>query len=249
MAMGLTRLLRRARLLFYRQVYPDQSPTALHSTEPVSIDFAGFTKGIDNVHLDVLLSPQFQRLTKRLIVAMVNQEVGVSLGGDRRSGPTSQQWEDFRTAYTKMIEAAIHRAKAKDGLALVQLVQIAAIKFLLVQTHNDLDQSRQELRNVLTSRGSREEGGHIELNEHLGWLTRNRARLKHKMLQQLLTPILKAEEGALSELRHSLLGVRWSLPKEFLTNPLLQADSPFDEEFLVKHYVLLGQGQPQEDRC
>ncbi len=245
-AMGLTNLFRRALLLFYPRVYPDQSPTAQHSAEPVSIDLAGFVKGIDNVHLDVYLSPQFQRHTKKLIVAMVNQEVGASIGGNRRSGPTLQQWEDFRNAYTKMIEAAIHRAKAKDGLPLVQLAQVAAIKFLLGQVHSDLDQSRQELRSGLTSSSSPAESGRLELNEQLSWLTRNRAKLKHKMLQQLLTPILKAEEGALSELRHSLMGARWLLPKEFLTNPLLQADNPFDEEFLVKHYVLLGQGQSQE---
>jgi hypothetical protein len=94
---------------------------------------------------------------------------------------------------------------------------------------------RQKLRRALASDGLSSDNVRIEMNEWLSWLIQNRAKLKYKILRQLLAPIIQAEEGSLGELRHSLMGERWSLPREFLTNPLLLADGPFDEEVLVTH--------------
>jgi hypothetical protein len=244
--MKLTDLFRRACLFFYPRVYPDQSPVALRTAVPVVMNLAGFTKGIDNVHLDVLLSPQFQSHTKKLIAAVMDQETEARRVGGTRIGPTLQQWDEFRNLYTRMIEAAIHQAKSKEGPPLLQLALVATIKFLLEEVDGNLDQMRQRLRSALASDGLTSDNVRIDMNEWLSWLVRNRAKLKYKTLRQLLAPILQAEEGSLGELRHSLMGVRWSLPREFLTNPLLLADSPFDEEFLINHYVLLGQGQPED---
>ncbi len=244
--MKLTDLFRRACLFFYPRVYPDQSPVVLHTAVPVVINLAGFTKGIDNVHLDVHLSPQFQSHTKKLIAAVMDQEAEIRRGGGTRIGPTLQQWDEFRNLYTRMIEAAIHQAKSKEGPPLVQLALVATIKFLLEEVDSNLDQMRQRLRNALASDALTSDNVRIEINEWLSWLARNRAKLKYKTLRQLLASILQAEEGSLGELRHSLIGVRWSLSREFLTNPLLLADNPFDGEFLINHYVLLGEGQPQD---
>jgi hypothetical protein len=244
--MKLTDLFRRACLFFYPRVYPDQSPLALCTAVPAVMNLASFTKGIDNVHVDVFLSPQFQSHTKKLIAAMMDQETEARRVGGTRRGPTLQQWDEFRNLYTKMIEGAIHQAKSKNAPPLVQLALVATLKFLLKEVDTKLDQMRQKLRSALASDGLTSDIVRIEMNEWLGWLARNRAKLKYKTLRQLLAPILQVEEGALGELRQSLMGVRWSLPKEFLTNPLLLSDSPFDEEFLVKHYVLLGQGQPRD---
>ena len=245
-AMKLPNLFRRTCLLFYPRVDPNQSPVPLHTTVPVVMNLAGFTKGIDNVHLDVHLSPQFQGHTEKLVAALMEQETQDRRVGTTRRGPTFQQWEEFRNLYTRMMQAATHQAKSKEEPPLVQLAQVATIKFLLEEVDRNLDQMRQKLRRALASDGLSSDNVRIEMNEWLSWLIQNRAKLKYKILRQLLAPIIQAEEGSLGELRHSLMGERWSLPREFLTNPLLLADGPFDEELLVTHYVLLEEGQPQD---
>jgi hypothetical protein len=210
------------------------------------INLAGFTKGIDNVHLDVQLSPQFQGHTETLLAALMEQETQDRRVGATRRGPTFQQWEEFRNLYTRMMEAATHQAKSKNEPSLVQLAQVATIKFLLEEVDRHLDQMRQKLRQALASDGLRSDTVRIEANEWLSWLIQNRAKLKYKILRQLLTPILQSEEGTLGELRQSLWGERWSLPREFLSNPLLLADNPFDEELLMTHYVFLEEGGAQD---
>lgn len=244
--MKLRDLCRRACLFFYPRVDPNQSPVALHTAVPAVINLAGFTKGIDNVHLDVQLSPQFQGHTETLLAALMEQETQDRRVGAARRGPTFQQWEEFRNLYTRMMEAATHQAKSKNEPSLVQLAQVATIKFLLEEVDRKLDQMRQKLRRALASDGLRSDTVRIEANEWLSWLIQNKAKLKYKILRQLLTPILQSEEGTLGELRQSLWGERWSLPREFISNPLLLADSPFDEELLMTHYVLLEEGGIQD---
>ncbi|MBI5314847.1 MAG: hypothetical protein HZB34_02640 [Nitrospirae bacterium] len=244
--MKLRDLCRRACLFFYPRADPNQSPVALHTAVPAVINLAGFTKGIDNVHLDVQLSPQFQGHTETLLAALVEQETQDRRVGATRRGPTFQQWEEFRNLYTRMMEAATHQAKSKNEPSLVQLAQVATIKFLLEEVDRNLDHMRQKLRRALASDGLRSDTVRIEANEWLSWLIQNKAKLKYKILRQLLTPILQSEEGTLGELRQSLWGERWSLPREFISNPLLLADSPFDEELLMTHYVLLEEGGIQD---
>jgi hypothetical protein len=232
--------------LFLSPAVPSGSLYPLQKKTVTVIDFEGFTKGIDNVHIDVRLSPQFQAKARRILGSLLEQAVGGGRWGKQAVGATRQDWEEFRSSYARMVEAALHRAKVSGGLALVQLVQVATLKFLLGLVQTELDQLRQGLRTAMSSGGSTTDTNRMELTERLGWLARNRAKLRYKLSQQLLAQLLKVEEGGIGELRHSLLGERWSLPEELLSNPLLQAESPGDDEILMKHYVLLG---PQDDEA
>jgi hypothetical protein len=226
---------------FSKPAAPGECTFPLLPGTPTQIDFSGFTKGIDNVRVDVRLSPQFQAQVKKTIGSVLDQEIGRSRFGQQSAGPSRQDLENFRGSYARMIEAAVHRAKTQGGRSLVQLVQMGAVKFLLHQVQLELDQLRQGLKGAMASGGSTTDAGRMDITERLSWLVRNRARLRYKVNKQLFAQLLKAEEP-LVELRQSLMGERWSVPEDVLFNPLLQAESLLDDEIMMKHYVLMGQG-------
>jgi hypothetical protein len=228
-------------LLFYKPAVPSESLFPLVQHTPTQIDLGGLTRGIDNIHIDVRLSPRFMTQVKRVLNSLLDQEIGRSRWAEKSSGPTRQQWEEFRASYARMVEATIHRAKVSGGIPLVQLVQFGAIKFVLGIVQAELDQIRQGLKSALTAGGTSDHE-RLDLTERLSWLARNRARLRYRLNRQLFEQLYKVEEGAAGELRQSLLGQRWSIPGEVLFNPLLQAESPLDDEIMMRHYVLLGQG-------
>lgn len=230
-------------LALYQPTVPSASPAPAQVFQPTRINFDAFSKGIDNVHIDIRLSPKFQAQAVRKIASLIDLEAGSGRG----SGLSRQDWEEYRVSYAKMMEATIHRAKTTGGMPLVQLVQVGTIKFLLGRVQTELDQLRQTIRATMASGGDANDSQRIEMTERLAWLARNRARLRYKIVQQLFAPLLKAEEGALGELRQSVIGQRWSLPEEVIGNPLLQAEHPFDDEVQMKQYVLLPQGQEQDD--
>ena len=212
----------------------------------MSLDLDRLTKGIDNLHIDVALSPSFQLMVTNLIEALVTQELETGLGGAKRSGAAFQPWEEFRQHYAALVESAIHQAKSREGIPLVQAAQLAAIKWIWERVHASLDETRQDLRRRMASASTHEEHRLLEWNEQLAWLTRQRAKLTARILRQFLKAILKAEDGPLGDLRASLLGVRWALPRTLLANPLILAEHPFDEDTLIAHYVWIKPGQPHD---
>lgn len=222
---------------------PSDSVVPLQNAAPLSYTFASLTKGIDNIHIDVRLSPQFVDHATRIITSMIEQHASQGRPGQRPPGLTSADWEQFRTSYAPMVEAAVHRDKLTGSFVLVPLVQFAVMAFLLQRVQGELDLMRQGLRASASSGGSAVETRKIEHNERMSWFARNRARIRYRMNRQLFDQLAKVESGQLGDLRQSLLDDRWAVPPEVLFNPLLQAESQFDDEVMTTHYVLLGQDE------
>ncbi|MGH7236409.1 MAG: hypothetical protein ACREIO_08495, partial [Nitrospiraceae bacterium] len=215
----------------------------LQNAVPLSFTFAGLTKGIDNIHIDVRLSPQFVGHATQIITSMMEQHASHGRPGQKSPGPTSADWDQFRTSYARMVETAVHRDKLTGSFVLVPLAQFAVMTFLLQRVQGELDMVRQGLRASASSGGSAVDTRKIEQNERMSWFARNRARIRFRMNRQLFDQLAKVESGQLGDLRQSLLNDRWAVPQEVLFNPLLQAESQFDDEIMTTHYVLLGQDE------
>lgn len=225
---------------------PSDSVVPLQQAIPLDFDFSSLTKGIDNLHIDVRLSPQFVEVATRIITSLMEQQVSQGRPGQRSPGPTSADWEQYRTSYIRMIETAIHRDKATGSLVLVPLVHFAVTSFLLQRVQGELETMRQGLRASATSGGSAVDSRKLEHSERMSWFARHRARIRYRMNRQLFDQLAKAESGQLGDLRQSLLRERWPVPQEVLFNPMLQAETPFEDEVLTTHYVWLGQDQDDE---
>ena len=222
---------------------PSDSVVPLQQAAPLRFDFSGLTKGIDNIHIDVRLSPQFVDHATRIITSMIEQQASQGRPGQRSPGPTSADWEQFRTSYVRIVEPAVHRDKATGSAVHVPLVQFAVMGFLLQRVQGELELMRQGLRASASSGGSAVDSRKIEHNERMSWFARQKARIRYRINRQLFDQLAKVESGQLGDLRQSLLADRWPVPQEVLFNPMLQAETPFDDEILMSHYVLLGQDQ------
>lgn len=216
-------------------VSPADTVIPLQTAGLVNLDFGRFARGIDNVHVDVRLSPAFTRTAACLVFDLLEYQLWRGQGGARPPDA-----DEMKRTYGQMIQAAIHRAKRQqDGLPLVELAQVATLKFVLAQIQNAMDQTRQRLRRAAATAS---EADREAVAEQTVWFTRNRPRLHYAVTSQVLEHLRKVEAGPLAELRHSLHGDRWTLPEHVLANPLLFGESAMDEELLMKHYVLVAQG-------
>lgn len=231
----LTTPVQRFLVLFQGRVSPSDTVVPLPTAAPVNLEFEKFTRGIDNVHVDVRLSPTFTRAAARLVFGLLEYQLWRGQGGVKPPDA-----EEMKSAYTQMIQAAIYRAKQQqNGLPLVELAQVAALKFVLAQVQNALDQARQRLRKAAATAT---EADRQAVAEQTVWFTRSRPKLHYTVASQVLEHIRKVEAGPLADLRHSLHGDRWTLPEHVLVNPLLFGETATDDELLMKHYVLIAQG-------
>ncbi|MDD3449058.1 MAG: hypothetical protein PHF72_08530, partial [Gammaproteobacteria bacterium] len=70
---------------------------------------ASFQRGIDNIRIDVSLSPLFTQLARSLAASLLSQQAASVRKQIRVAGAVRHDLEAFRESYASMLEAAIHR--------------------------------------------------------------------------------------------------------------------------------------------
>jgi hypothetical protein len=230
----LATLVRRFLLLLRGRTSPADTVVPLTTAAASNLDFDKFTRGIDNVHVDVRLSPAFTNAAARLVYGLLEYQLWRGQGGMKPPDA-----DDMKHAYGHMIQAAIHRAKQQGELPRVELAQVAALKFVQAAVQSALEQAKQRLRKAATTTTDADRQA---VAEQTVWFARNRTKLHYTVSSQVLEQIRKVEAGSVGDLRQSLHGDRWTLPEHVLINPLLFGESAMDDELLMKHYVLVAHG-------
>ncbi len=202
------------------------------------IDFSNLPKGIDNVHVDVHISPHFTQLTATLIVDLIDERSSSKRRfNDKPSKQVCSKLDDFNGSYSQILKAAIHNSKEDKRIDHVQLFQIATIKFILQTVQSSLLKLLQNLR----LKASKNSAIKLELSERITWINQNKNNLLHQVTNELFAQLLWVEMSPLSKLRESLLGLAWTIPKEVLANPLLQSPNTNDDEMMMSNYILVPQ--------
>jgi len=214
--------------------------SAINLQAPIfpEINLTRFIKGIDNIHIDVYLSPRFTDLMADAIYSLLSERTSTRRRfTDKPSSSVSAKLEAFGVLYSDILTATIHKAKEEKRVDSVQLFQVAVIKFALNIVKIKFDLLLRELRNVTLSTSGSEKALHS--HERIRWTTRNKNRLLYQVSHELFQQIQWVESGVIKQLRKSLLGVTWSIPEAVLFNPLLQSPDAYDHDIMIVHYVML----------
>ncbi len=228
--------------LFKKKKSSDESTTStvlsLHPSCYVAINFEQLLKGIDNVRIDVHLSPRFTELGHQLISELLGERSSSKRRfTDKPSDVVLKKLYAFNASYASLLTATIHRAKEDKRLDLVQLLQIAVIKFVLTTVHSQAEQLLHQLRTDSVNENTKK----LDLHERLLWINRHKNNLLYQVTYELFDQIHLVELSHVGKLRESLLGLAWSIPEEMLFNPLLQTPDMHNHQILMSHYVLLSQ--------
>ncbi len=203
---------------------------------PPPINLMNFVTGIDNVHIDVFLSPRFMNLSHRLIFELLNERSSDKRRfTDKPSKNVLKQLEAFGHCYAQMLTDAIHRVKESKGIDTIQLFQIAVIKFVLTTVFAETDKLLYKLRKASIKESQQK----LELSERITWINRNKNNLSYQVTYEIFSQLLWIEKGSVNKIRDSLLGMAWTIPEDLLSNPLLKTPDKRNHEILMKHYVLL----------
>ncbi|SCZ51750.1 adenylate/guanylate cyclase domain-containing protein [Thiohalomonas denitrificans] len=214
--------------LVQRQITPRVSVIKLKRGHEQYIEFGGFPRGIDNVHIDVLLSPLFMRTVHALTADLVPRYRKESRHG--RSLLTRHQLRSLTEAYVPMVQAALVRISKSRQPAELNLLYTAIIKLIQQQIHAAIDHSLSQLGRP----------GSITLSsDGAAASARQYQHLYFQVCHCLFSALSRIETEKLAELRLSLFGSSRLLLVEAFNAPLLQAVSPNDDEVMVRYYLLL----------
>ncbi len=229
--------------------------------EPYSaeIRLTHLTLGIDNIHYDVFLSPKFVEFSRKYLFDLLRQVINVSLlygkeherGRERdRRGSGVPEHSAFRRLLTEILQESLTRAKFEQSIEGDILHRLALLKFLTQETSNQFSSILVECKEWIRSRGElfeHSEQAHV-LRSKIADVQADRKNVVRQVGETLCRVWREVEEGTLSKARRALFGDDFRETYDLLQNRFLFVEAGNDDQFLVEHYVLLGNFVNDPDR-
>ncbi|WP_295887619.1 hypothetical protein [uncultured Thiohalocapsa sp.] len=212
--------------------------------EPPSwtFDVDGFGAGIDNVHVDVHLSPRFRELAAITVRKLFAEEMAVAVGQTPAQLVGAEDLERFRRHYANLFEQTLERhasAQSAELLALLQLALLRCLLELVMREHrNQLEECQRAGQQSLAAGTGRS----LALHEKLVLLKRHGAAVNRRVLKLLFRQLRKLESGPLGKLRSAVSTDAWPLPTQALFNPVLLATDPGNVAELSQDYLIAALG-------
>lgn len=205
---------------------------------PWTVSLEHYRKGIDNAHVDVLLSPRLRERLRETVRKLILEDVRSICRRVTQQLVTAEDLDSFRQAYLEISESTLERARAGGSTQLVALLQVALLKCLLQTVANELVALQDELKSAASDAETRAAGKNLELHEQSVALNRDANAIGRRVLHLLFRQIRKQENGHLKKLRAAVVGEPWPLPENAFTNPVLLIPSIKDARELAQDYAI-----------
>jgi len=225
-----------------------QGKTKLHSRIPllapnlVAVNLARIPRGVDNIHIDILLSPEFRKRCNLLSHRLVPQVIQQLREGKSQPSLPKNFFATAQKEFNALFSLALRKAKESGEKLLPDLLYIAMLKFIHNEVNNLVATTIKHTKETLQDHHKRGIGARRNSN-YVEWLFRHRdtiiARSNHILLQGLsgnnLSPLAKAFS--------SFLGLGQTFTLQAMQSPLTLAEAPNNEQLQMEQYVILGQQQ------
>jgi len=247
-------------MLETRIAQPSAHPARM-KLEPYTaeIRLANLTLGLDNIHYDVFLSPRFVEFTRNYLLDSLRQVVNISLlygkdnerGRDRERRPSgAPEHSAFRKLLMEVLQESLTRAKFQQSIESDILHRLALLKFLTQETSNQFSSIVVECKDWIRSRGElfeHSEQAHV-MRSKIADIQADRKNVIRQVGETLCRVWCDVEETALAKTRRALFGDDFRSTYELLQNRFLFVEGGNDDQFMVEHYVLLGNFVNDPDR-
>jgi hypothetical protein len=223
------------------------------------IRLADLTLGLDNIHYDVFLSPRFVEFTRNYLLDLLRQIVNISLlygkeherGRDReRRQSGAPEHSAFRKLLMEILQESLTRAKFQQSIESDVLHRLALLKFFAQETSNQFSSILVECKDWIRSRGElfeHSEQAHV-MRSKIADVQADRKNVIRQVGETLCRVWRDVEESALAKTRRALFGDDFHATYELLQNRFLFVEGGNDDQFIVEHYVLLGNFVNDPDR-
>lgn len=218
---------------------PEDFRAPMGSPSPWLMRLENVQRGINNTHIDVVLSRQFQAQANVLIKRFINQDIALNYWSDAGPTPEHEDMEGFRGAYQSMMEATLAKASKHSNSQLPALLHLATTKYLLQLTDREFGRLQVQVRQAKVRESELGSGKALELHDRLVVLAKEEATITYRVKRRLFRFIMRLENTVFRKIRKSTIGVSWPVPKEALFNPLLHIASIASHEQFMNHYPLL----------
>lgn len=196
-------------------------------------------KGIDNAHVDVLLSPRLRERIGDTVRKLILEEVRAHGVQTSPQSVSAQDLDAFREAYLAQYQATLERVPAQAAPARLALLQLSLLKCLLEAVARENLHLQEELKGGAAHPDSGADSSlSMAVHDDLVVLTRDRHAINRRVLSLLLRQVKDLERRRLATLRAAVAGNAWPFPEGAFFNPVLSIPNLDEVRALAMDYPI-----------
>jgi hypothetical protein len=207
--------------------------------------------GVDNIHIDVHVSPQVHNAIKRAVWVSTIKH---SRAGNFFEDGSRERHENEKLALkhicTEVLREGIDNAKARSEVQIDFLGQAVLARMFLEEIRNACRKLIANLeifvRDYELSRDC-DQSEWLKMKEKLTEVKYNQRQIVLQVGEELFQVLADVHTQNLKNIRESNFPAGSILPDNFFINPTLHTDNVADDFFLTEKYVLLGQRSDEPD--
>lgn len=216
----------------------------LHFSDLETVNFSRLPRGVDNIRIDILLSPEFQKKCTLLI----HRLIPLVISNHKDANNKLKLPEDFFVAiqedFKTLFNFSLRKAKEIGEKQLPDLLYVAIINFIHTETSNSVAATLKFTKENVNEHHQRGVG-HSNDSTYVEWLFRNRDTIIATTKLTVLQGLLGNYHPTLAKMFHSVLGQEQSFSLQAMQTPMVLAETPHDEHLQMAYYLILGQ-QPDD---
>jgi len=210
--------------------------------------------GVDNIHHDVYLSPQWSEQTRTYLLELIRQMTSLTYmvknDTPRRGKPKGPEPVAWKRQLLELLQASLTRAKYEKKIELDLLLRVSLLQFLTQEITNQFSTLLLEAKEWIRNRGEyfeRSEQAHV-MKARLAELQADRRNIFRQVGQHVHQILGEIEDTHLGRARRALFGDEQRGAYEMLSDRLVFVQGGRDDMLFLDQYVLLGNYQRDEDR-
>lgn len=209
--------------------------------------------GVDNIRYDVLLSPTFVNATRKIISRLIARHAGVEkMGPDALKTNWVKEVDSYKQLYRDIIQDAINKAKGQREVQIEWLVQTALIKMLLEEIRLQYEHLIARLKKAVRKSELAVHNDLAEAPKLKGKLQRiqqGRDDILQKVGREVCGFWAEVETKEVLPMHEAVFGKRSPFFVDLLNSPVLHADQPDNDIFLINEYdVVMGRRIEDPDK-
>lgn len=207
--------------------------------------------GVDNIHLDVYVSPQVFMTVKRLaLLLLIKHTESETFSSDYEPEECEKEKKTLRNFCTEIMLAGINKGRAESEVQIDFLSQASLAKLFLTETMNAYGKLLQNFESLirtceLSPRHDPRES--FRIKDKLFEIRHNSGHIITLVRKDLFQVFSDVQADSLHSLRELNFQYEHILPDHFFNNPALCSDRTEDDFLLVEDYALFGQRADDPD--
>jgi hypothetical protein len=211
----------------------------LSSCRTPGIHINSLPRGVDNVHIDVLLSGKFCKTSNLSIQNLIPVVVSDLQAGKRKVRLPKNQLKPLHDIFSQLVEQTLRRAKESGEKELIELMVIAVFKYIHQEVARAVDGYVRQRADGLNS--NYQKGAIAERDRNfVEYIVRHKENVSAAINELILSSLAEGHQLPFHKALKSFLGIRDSFSIQLIQTPMALCGYSQSDLALLNNYLLTG---------